>query len=51
MYYFCSELFERKIVEIFSDLNGVGVYFDDSIVPEEDELGHHINLHKFWEEP
>ena len=39
------EVFQRKNFEIFGDLDGVGLYFDDLIVTGKDEQEHDYNLH------
>lgn len=42
----CSapEVFQRKNYEIFGDLAGVGLYFDDLVITGENELEHDHNL-------
>ena len=38
------EVFQRKCYEVFGDINGVGIYFDDLIITGETEEEHDNNL-------
>ena len=43
------ELFQRKMHEIFGDIDGVDIYFDDLIISAKDDLTHDKILQKVYD--